>query len=46
MNPNAVNPFHQPEAEFQGELQEFSGPLWLRTTQALNRASAKVGRRT
>ena len=26
MNPNATNPLHQPETEFQGELQEFSGP--------------------
>ena len=25
MNPNA-NPRHQPETEFHGELQEFSGP--------------------
>lgn len=26
MNPNATNPLHQPETEFQGELQVFSGP--------------------
>ena len=26
MRPNATNPLHQPETEFHGELQEFSGP--------------------
>ncbi len=26
MNPNTANPLHQPETEFHGELQEFSGP--------------------
>jgi hypothetical protein len=26
MNPNAANPLHQPETEFDGELQVFSGP--------------------
>jgi hypothetical protein len=26
MNPNPINPLHQPETEFQGELQVFSGP--------------------
>jgi hypothetical protein len=26
MSSNASNPHHQPETEFQGELQEFSGP--------------------
>jgi hypothetical protein len=26
MNPNPINPRHQPETEFQGELQVFSGP--------------------
>jgi hypothetical protein len=26
MNPNATNPLHQPETEFHGELQVFSGP--------------------
>jgi len=26
MNPNASNPLHQAETEFQGELQVFSGP--------------------
>ena len=26
MNPNTTNPLHQPETEFQGELQVFSGP--------------------
>jgi hypothetical protein len=25
MNPKAINPHHQPETEFQGEFQEFSG---------------------
>jgi hypothetical protein len=25
MNPQAGNPLHQPETEFQGELQMFSG---------------------
>jgi hypothetical protein len=26
MNSNATNPHHQPETEFTGELQEFTGP--------------------
>lgn len=26
MQPKATNPLHQPETEFQGELQVFSGP--------------------
>ena len=26
MNPNASNPLHQPETEFDGEFQIFSGP--------------------
>ena len=26
MNPTATNPLHQPETEFQGDLQVFSGP--------------------
>ncbi|GEM_PF-7091412 len=26
MHSNAANPLHQPETEFHGELQEFSGP--------------------
>ena len=26
MNPDAINPLHQPETEFQGEVQVFSGP--------------------
>jgi hypothetical protein len=26
MTPNATNPRHQPETEFTGELQVFSGP--------------------
>jgi len=26
MNPNPISPLHQPETEFLGELQVFSGP--------------------
>jgi hypothetical protein len=26
MNPQTSNPLHQPETEFQGELQVFAGP--------------------
>jgi hypothetical protein len=26
MNPSTTNPLHQPETEFHGELQVFSGP--------------------
>ena len=26
MHPDTANPLHQPETEFDGELQEFSGP--------------------
>ncbi len=26
MNPDTINPRHQPETEFQGEVQVFSGP--------------------
>ena len=51
MNPNATNPLHQPETEFHGELQVFSGPALAPDDPSLEprvrkRRSADTGNRS